>query len=261
LSGDARFRAAGRALRAASIAALCGSCVPEEPLAPYTPFLVVHAVLDLGAQRQAAHVRWRRPFTGNFDDYWVNDATIVVTGPDGGMFGSSNEPDGRYRIHTGFNLVPGGTYTLRVTLRTGEEVTGETSIPAATPAGVDTVTIPFRSDRDTLRLSWPRAPGAARYLVDIRRDLGSGGLYPSFDYSFFADTSVELAGTARSFEDPIFPSGNPIIVSVSAVDENYYEYYRSRTDPFIGAAPSRLVGAQGVFGSIVPIIVRRYQVD
>jgi len=31
------------------------------------------------------------------------------------------------------------------------------------------------------------------------------------------------------------------------VDVNYYDYYRSQSDPFAGAAPSHLVGAVGVF--------------
>jgi len=47
---------------------------------------------------------------------------------------------------------------------------------------------------------------------------------------------------------------------VRVVDENYYEYYRRVTDPLSGAAPSRLTGAAGVFGSVAPVKKRVYNV-
>jgi hypothetical protein len=61
--------------------------------------------------------------------------------------------------------------------------------------------------------------------------------------------------------DPVFPRGRPVEVLVSAVDMNYYDYYRAQSDPFAGAAPSHLVGAIGVFGAVVPLLLTELQVQ
>ena len=43
-------------------------------------------------------------------------------------------------------------------------------------------------------------------------------------------------------------------VTVAAVDAGYYNYYRTNSDEFTGAAvQGNLTGAQGVFGSIVVV--------
>jgi hypothetical protein len=42
---------------------------------------------------------------------------------------------------------------------------------------------------------------------------------------------------------------------------NYYDYYRAQSDPFAGAAPSHLVGAIGVFGAVVPLLLTELQVQ
>jgi hypothetical protein len=47
---------------------------------------------------------------------------------------------------------------------------------------------------------------------------------------------------------------------VSAVDANYHEYMRIQSDPFAGAPPSRLIGAEGVFGAMVPMLIKSYDV-
>jgi hypothetical protein len=49
-------------------------------------------------------------------------------------------------------------------------------------------------------------------------------------------------------------------VTVSAVDVNYYDYYRAQSDPFAGAPPSHLTGAVGVFGAYVPMLGGQLQV-
>ena len=49
-------------------------------------------------------------------------------------------------------------------------------------------------------------------------------------------------------------AGTRVRVIVSAVDQNYYDYYSTQSDPFAGPAPGHLAGAVGVFGSIAPIV-------
>ena len=58
----------------------------------------------------------------------------------------------------------------------------------------------------------------------------------------------------------MFEPGSQTTVLVSAVDINYYQYYRVLSDPLSAAAPSHLTGALGVFGSVVPIVARRLDV-
>ena len=72
---------------------------------------------------------------------------------------------------------------------------------------------------------------------------------------------MTIAGTARTLDDdPVFASGFRAVVVVSAVDDNYYTYFRTTVDPFAGAPPSKLTGALGVFGSIAPVVIRQYDV-
>jgi hypothetical protein len=166
----------------------------------------------------------------------------------GGIYGQYRVSLDRY----GESLVPGSIYTLHITTSIGEVVTGTTTVPraaAATPSATET----FDDNRDTLRLHWPIVDGARSYEVRIQSRYKP--------YVLFADSAATIAGEARSVDnDPIFAPGSLATVTVSAVDANYYDYYRATTDPFTGAPASRLTGGIGVFGSLVPLTVRRLNV-
>jgi len=249
----------------AMTALLLGGCMHlEDPAPSQETRLVVHAVLNTRADQQ--YVLLYRARTGVPNaveggdlsaDEPVSGAQVTITGPDstasgGGSsvnpFGECCEP-GMYGLFRPLALsVTGtGTYTLRVQTPSGEEVTGTTTIPgpAIFTRGPDRI---FFRLSDTLRLTWPRVLGAASYEVIIRLPQ-SGERYRTF-----ADTALTIAGTALTIAgDEIFLRDQDMSVVVSAVDVNYYDYYRSQSDPFAGAAPSHLVGAVGVFGSIIPI--------
>jgi hypothetical protein len=160
---------------------------------------------------------------------------------------SSDYVPGRYRYSPSF-LQLSGTYVLHVRTSLGEEVSGTTIIPNATPSlFFVTLNSDFRRLRDTLRLNWPRVPGAGSYEVIVK---------PAHldEYRVFTDTAVVLPGNMLTLAgDMVFPPGVSASVLIIAVDANYYDYYRAQSDPFAGAAPSHLQGAVGVFGSVVPI--------
>ncbi|MFL5616289.1 MAG: hypothetical protein ACJ796_21665 [Gemmatimonadaceae bacterium] len=251
-----------------ALSAACSNL--ESPTPPQAGRLVVHAVLDAQAFRQPILIARARTGVSSVsgegigDDEPVFGAVVTMTAPNGAVAigrpliqpeGSCCVP-GEYILDfdpatAGVLLTNGGKASLYVQTPAGEVVTGTTTIPG--PSRLTTLPpAVFFKLRDTLRLSWPRVPGAAAYEVVVR----SGG-----EYRTFTDTSIVLPGTALTIAgDDVFLFTSPTDIVVSAVDRNYYDYYRAQSDPFAGAAPSRLTGAVGVFGSIAPVLQLHMQV-
>lgn len=239
--------------RCASVLGAAG-CVDQVPTSPTANALIVQAVLDLGARDQYVVIQ---STTGTIDQQRpVTGAVVTITTPDGrGLLAEETRDSTRYltrsdmpRVTTvyrvsldryGIDLVPGGTYRLHVTTPDGRGVSGTTKIPTAI---LDTAPATQTIDpRDTIRVSVPRFAGASAYEV-----------YASWRSraAFFNDTAVTL---------PAPPGGGfivtPRVVVVSAVDQNYYDYFRRSSDPWTGSGLiSHLDGAIGVFGSIVPVM-------
>jgi hypothetical protein len=265
-----------RALSIVATAAACllsVACLNLEDPAPSTRSqLVVHAVLDVEAAQQIVLVFRARTGTqdtsivGATNDQPVSGARVTITGPNGTSMTAVETIDdttfsptpGSYVFvpsRAGFVLSQGATYSLHVRTPSGEEVSGTTTIPQARLGFTIVPPKTFRRLQDTLRLSWPRASGARSYEVIIRSPR-------SDEYRIFADTSIVVPGTQLTVNgDPVFPRNRPVEVLVSAVDMNYYDYYRAQSDPFAGAAPSHLVGAVGVFGAVVPLLLTDLQIQ
>jgi hypothetical protein len=246
---------------ALSLAASAAACIDQNPVSPGANAVVVHAVLDASARDQYVIVQTtdgrilsQKAATG---------ATVVIMTPDGRALTAdeirdstfypriSNEPRvvSYYRISLdryGVTLLSGSTYRLHITLPDGREVTGSTTLPGSTPDAALTLPQTFTRDQ-SLALSWPRVAGAGAYDLSVSSSRTS--------YEAFTDTSIVLPGTAESSNGDIafFPGFVHQIV-VSAVDANYYDYYRRSSDILTGAGPiTRLTGAIGVFGSLVPL--------
>ena len=75
-------------------------------------------------------------------------------------------------------------------------------------------------------------------------------------------SSIALPGTLTSLEGKdAFLNGYDQQIVVSAVDAAYYQYYRSNSDEFTGATvQGNLMGAEGVFGSLVIVVTRAFRV-
>jgi Domain of unknown function (DUF4249) len=222
---------------------------------PSANVVVVHAVLNAAVRDQYVIVQTTDgglapPVTG---------ATVIVATPDGRALVADEVRDSAnvivsgypmYRISLdryGLTLVPGATYRLDITLPDGRKVSGSTTMPASTPRAVLGLPPSFSRATDTLALAWSPVAGAAAYEVSISSEWAS--------FNAFADTALVLKGDVRnSGGSAIFVSGVVSQIVVSAVDANYYDYYRRASDPLTGSGPiMRLTGAVGVFGSIVPI--------
>jgi uncharacterized protein DUF4249 len=231
----------------------------ENPTSVNPPRLVVHAVFDTHSSAQTILV-YRARTGDETSDTPVSGAEVSVRMPDGAREAavSFDDSTGHCCIPGAYVLLeralPGAHYALSVRTPAGEEVSGVTTVPTA-PAQLlfSPPFAPFDPLRDTVRLSWPRVPGARSYEVLVSSHAAQ--------YRTFTDTAVSLPGTLLTITgDTVFPVHSSITVLVSAVDSNYYDYYRAQTDPFAGVPPGHLSGALGVFGSVAPILAQAVQV-
>ena len=248
--------------------------------------VVVHAVLDPGASQQEVLVE--RTLSGavriadsvRFDaldpintggGVPVVKAQVSIAGPDGVLSGAeitySDHPvtygAGRYILKTspaGFRIRPGARYTLTVRTPEGAVVTGSTIVPNAVPfsLAIGAPLLAFNRDRDTLGISWNAVPLARSYGVRTESPFGPNYLYTN-------ETNVRFAGDIRnvfaSDLQRLFIPGFQQTYTVFAIDTNYFDYYRSRNDPFTGSGIiNRLQGGIGLFGASVVIGARTLDV-
>jgi hypothetical protein len=264
---------------------LATACTFDQQTIAVSPAqVVVHAVLDPNASIQVVLIE--RTLTGavavidnlrydpldpinTADGVPVAGAAVTIEGPDGTFAGRerkyADKPDtygtGRYEVVAGVGstpIRPGARYTLTVRARDGTVVTGSTVVPTS-PVYTATQTItPFDRDRDTVHLEWNAVPGARTYGLRIESPFGA--------FQFFSDTTrLTLPGGLRNIFasdfQRVFIPGFQQAVTLYAVDTNYFDYYRSRNDPFTGSGIiNRLQGGIGLFGSIATLDVRMLDV-
>jgi len=251
------------------LAAVATACIETTAVSPDANTLVVHAVLDPGAQHQIIVVQTtigavpaQRQVTG---------AVVTIATPDGRTLTAVERRDTSavtgfapfprvttiYDVDAGVaGLIPGGTYQLRVVAPDGRTVTGRTTIPNAVPSTTTAPTQTFDRTRDTVSLQWSRVAGARSYQVYIRSTANL--------YTLFADTSVVLPGNMQSLDtgEDVFERRLAHLLTVIAVDQNYFDYY-SRTSDLLASRGLviHLEGGIGVFGSVVTVATRTIAVQ
>jgi hypothetical protein len=288
----ARRSMPGRArLLATALVMLMGSaCTFDEKVVSVPRAqVVVHAVLNPGSAETSVLVE--QTLTGTVtiregqrydpDDpirsaggLPISGADVAVTGPDGELRGrefllpapaGGTRGTGRYVLYRGAfgsilaSIRRGARYTLRVRTPDGTVVTGTTLVPNAVPFVPGSKLEAFNRDRDSLRLAWSSVAGARTYLIRVDTPFGP---YLSFSDS----TRLVLPGNLRNFFAPnlerTFIPGFRQRFTLAAVDSNFYDYYRSRNDPFTGSGIiNRLQGGIGLFGAAVSIDVRTLDVS
>jgi hypothetical protein len=222
-------------------------------------------------------------------DYGVpeRDATTSIKAPDGTVYtghevaGCHGYPPppafpkcdgsgaGVYKFYLkGASIVPGGKYLLSATTKTGEVIAAETTFPEAATGPAPTP-VTFNRTTDTLELSWATAAPAPAYQVRVEGSFFGTSTIASTQTkpwaSFTDSTRIHLTGALRNPEDPrltrVFMPGFIHQLSVTAVDANLYDYYRTLNNSFVGyGTVSRVKGAMGVFGSAVLIMQRNISV-
>ena len=179
----------------------------------------------------------------------VEDLVIRGDGKGAGVYRITNGQAQTPEDSNWIRIVPAGQYTLRVETPTGTVVTGHTIIPNVQPGVVNPSLTLFNRDRDSIFLQWGEIPLAHRYSVRVESPRGPLIVFvDSLEYL--------LAGSMRNIYTEGLPStfvpGFRQVVSVGAVDQNFYDYYRSQNDIFTGRGLiNRLQGGIGVFGSYV----------
>ena len=267
-----------RALAALSLCALLASACEIEKVAIERPpsQLALHGMLSASAPSQVVLLEHTRngsvqliapPF--DVTDPVVSDEGIAETGaimtlqsPIGELYTAAEDNttrvDGKgqgiYRFALpGSALQRNAPYRLTVLTATGATLTAETSVPGGTavddPAPGFLPNVLFDRARDTMDLRWTAVPGARSYFVRVETPYGP--------LSFFTEsTFVRLPGMLRNTDvtslPRVFIPGFPQTVTISAVDSNYYDWYRTHNDAISGEGlVNRVQGGIGVFGSLV----------
>jgi hypothetical protein len=244
----------------------------------------VHAVLDPGAAVQDVLVE--KTLTGSAsittnlrfdpldpintgDGIPITGAEVSISGPDGSLVGReiryTGKPTsygaGRYVIQAGVGktrIRPGARYTLLVRAPDGTVVTGTTIVPDVASYDACCQVVVFDRDRDTVRLDWRAVAGARTYGLRVESPFGP--------FLLFSDTThLMLSGNLRNLFasnlQRLFIPGFQQQYTIFAADSNYYDYYRSRNDPFTGSGIiNRLQGGVGLLGSTVVLDARTLDV-
>ena len=274
------MQAAMRVLATFTLLGIVACTFDQKTIAVSASQVTVHAVLDPGAVVQDVLVE--KTLTGSVsiatnvrfdpldpintgDGIPIARAEVSISGPDGTLVGRelryAGKPStygaGRYVIDAGVGktpIRPGARYTLTVRAPDGTVVTGTTLVPSATPLASCCRLDAFDRDRDTVRLDWRAVVGARTYGLRVESPFGPFLLFSDSTHLFLPGT---LRNLFASDLQRLFIPGFQQQYTVFAVDTNYFDYYRSRNDPFTGSGIiNRLQGGVGLLGSTVILDAR-----
>lgn len=251
----------------------------EVEMAPGRRTVVVHSVISRTNTRQFVVVEYSQvgdtqnlsvpPFGGV--RHPIRDATVTIehlsAGPCAGQVNSFMErPQSDTLFAPGIyagtlcSTEPGERMRLRVQTSAGEVVTGETTIPGAASrsvtvagrsAGFPLDTLPMNRDRDTLRVTVTPVSGSALQIEGGNATFPGGiALYLITDSMGIA-VAGDLVNPFEENGDAIFGAGRYYLFTVALTDSSYFDFVRSRSEPFTGRGfINRLDGGIGVFGSV-----------
>lgn len=251
----------------------------EVTVAAGEPRIIVQSVLSVGAAEQFVIVE--QSLTGDVSATVTQDAippdepripvtgaTVTLTHEGPSACATSvatlvprDTRSGVYTTSEFCALEPGDGVALAVVTRNNEVVRGRTTVPGARAVSVraatDSVTavgqlLELDRARDTLRIGVdPILARAMQVEIRWRDDPDEVAIY------FFTDTlGVALpADLVNPFEgdegEPVFEVGREYSLTVAVSDTNYFDFVRSRSDPFTGRGfINHLDGGIGVFGSV-----------
>ena len=147
-------------------------------------------------------------------------------------------------------VVRGTRYRLYVRAADGRQLTAATTVPDV-PATTLVTRRTFNRDHDTVSLELPPARFAKRYGIHVQTPRGPLEL-------FTEELQYRLVGSLRNVDAErrprAFMPGFEQVVSLSAVDTNYFDFFRSSNDTISGLGLiEHIDGGIGVFGSYAPL--------
>lgn len=255
---------------------VCGCEIERVAIPPTTPVIALHGILSATAGTQV--VLLERTRSGTVPSYDLvdgvlseplaeKDALVELLTPSGRTLVATEDDErpenrgrgaGIYRFALpGDSLERGGEYRLRVVTSGGDTLSAATRVPSGAAAS-QPVQRTFDRSRDTVTLEWAAVAGARSYFVRIETPFGPR--------SFFTDsTRVRLTGGLRNVSlntlPRVFVPGFAQAVTVSAVDANYYDWYRTHNERISGTGiVERVEGGIGLFGSLVRLRFEDLQV-
>lgn len=266
-----------RLLRLALLPSCLACELTEVTVAEGDPMVIVQSVVSITEFDHRVIVE--RSLTGNPEvpsaslpggrGYPIEGAEVTVTneGPSGCASTVSAfvqlPDDATYEGVMACRPSPGDHLLLRVVTPDGDLVTGGTTVPGARSVSVRLATdsatavgqiLELDRERDTIRIGVePIVARAMQVEVRFRDDPDEIAVY------LFTDTlGVALPGNLiNPFEgeddegEPVFEVGREYALTVAVTDTNYYDFVRSRSDPFTGRGfLNHLDGGIGVFGSV-----------
>jgi len=189
----------------------------------------------------------------------IEDARVRSDGKGQGVYRFQNAGPPLFAPRTNQQLIQRARrYELIVEWR-GQTVRGFTTVPLPDRLVFRDFGLQrFNKDRDTLLLLWPTAQFTKRHALRAVTPYGPFLLFSDRD-------TLRVLGSLRNVfarDLPnVFIPGFRQEISTAAVDTNYFDYYRSSNNPFTGTGLiNHLEGGVGLFGSIVPLDIRRLDV-
>lgn len=262
------------------LSVLLASCeLTEVTVAEGDRRVIVQAVLSAGVDEQFVIVE--QSLTGEIPANTTEDAvppgepripvlgatvTLVHEGPSActapsDTLAQRESGSGIYVTSTFCALEPQDRVRLTVVTPDGEIITGTTTVPGAHSVSVLLATdsasavgqvLELDRERDTIRVGIDAILARAMQLeVRWRDDPDEIAVYLVSD-----SLGVALPGDLfNPFEgdsgEPVFEVGRAYSLTVAVTDTNYYDFVRSRSDPFTGRGfLNHLEGGIGVFGSV-----------
>lgn len=210
---------------------------PTRPEFEYEPEINVFGLLILDDAYPQKTVKLERTYT--IDEYFPNfrgieDAVVMVRTEEQDVQFQHSFQGTYVDVNDELRLSAGTLYQLDVTLADGEKITSECVMPAR-----PTMISPAPNDQvpayTALKLHWEETLFAQQYAISVESDLAS------FEFTLLSDS------TAASFFPFIFAGPGSYRARISALDQNYYDHARSRSNrnPIL-----HIEGAIGVFGAI-----------
>jgi hypothetical protein len=263
---------------------LAGCKLTEVTVAPGTRMVVAQSVLSQGAASQYVVLEYSLAgdsVPGPTGDsvppdsprFPIGGATVTIahqSGPCAGRVDTLVEQPpvaaGAPGIYSGpvCPPAPGDTLALRVITPSGEVVSGTTTVPWTSArdvrlAGGASVrpgdTLALDRTRDTIKIGLTAVTGSGMQ-VEARPTINYQGGGRNALYAITDTLGMALPGDlVNPFEgdsgETIFRAGRYYTLAVALMDQNYWDFARSRTDPITGSGfINHLTGGLGVFGSV-----------